>query len=266
MNGNDFLPYKRQSSFRSSIYSNASDENETQLLEQLVLLINFLATNTKKLQKDRKVLEEFESLTLSTLNSNNDYELFRILQSCGWTGHCFQVSENDQIDFEQCLRILSSYYLRLKSILSANQFHNSPQPLTTKMSSYYSTSSMGIQQDQILGLILPQCPDLLIDVVRKYPSIQPPFWESFDGVVLLADISGFTNLAGTLCSKGADGLDELRLITSSFLGKLVKTVYAYNGDGKSFDIVLPLHCFCFNSYCIFSDFLCGRCANLCLSI
>jgi hypothetical protein len=234
MNRPEFVSLNKQTSIRSTVYSDVSDEQEAQLVEQIVTLINFLAKNIQQIRTDLKLLEEFESLTLSTLYANHDFELYRILQSCGWTGHSYTKRNNNLIDFEQFLRLLSSYYLRLKSILSINHYNRASTQPEKSDSAKNASFSFPAQQEQLLGYILPQCPDILIDILRKNKSIQPPFWESFDGVVLLADISGFTNLAGTLCSKGADGLDELRLITSSFLGKLVKTVYAFNGDGKPY--------------------------------
>lgn len=56
---------------------------------------------------------------------------------------------------------------------------------------------------------------------------------TFTGACMLADISGFSKFSGAMCSKGVSGLDELREATNGFLGHIVKTVYEFNGDGKS---------------------------------
>ena len=54
----------------------------------------------------------------------------------------------------------------------------------------------------------------------------------FEGVCMLADISGFTKLSGACCAEGTSGLDRLHDATSGYLGKFVQTVYTYKGDGK----------------------------------
>jgi hypothetical protein len=56
---------------------------------------------------------------------------------------------------------------------------------------------------------------------------------TFTGACMLADISGFSKFSGAMCLKGVSGLDELREATNGFLGHIVKTVYEFNGDGKS---------------------------------
>lgn len=61
-----------------------------------------------------------------------------------------------------------------------------------------------------------------------------PYSVFFDGVCLLADISGFTRLSGQYCSGGRDGIDELQQATNGYLGELVKTVYSYGGDVLKF--------------------------------
>lgn len=53
-------------------------------------------------------------------------------------------------------------------------------------------------------------------------------------LVMLADISGFTSLSENLCSRGAEGVDELSEIISDFLGALIEIVKAYNGDIVAF--------------------------------
>ena len=61
-----------------------------------------------------------------------------------------------------------------------------------------------------------------------------PYSTFFDGVCMLADISGFTRLSGTFCERGKDGIDQLQLVVNGYLGQLVKIVYAYGGDVMKF--------------------------------
>ena len=61
-----------------------------------------------------------------------------------------------------------------------------------------------------------------------------PYSKFFDGVCMLADISGFTRLSGTFCDRGKDGIDQLQLVVNGYLGQLVKIVYAYGGDVMKF--------------------------------
>lgn len=61
-----------------------------------------------------------------------------------------------------------------------------------------------------------------------------PFSAFFEGVCLLADISGFTRLSGKFCEAGKDGIDQLQGVVNGYLGQLVKIVYAYGGDVMKF--------------------------------
>ena len=125
------------------------------------------------------------------------------------------------------------------------------------------------------------CPNLLLQIIHESSTLESmndlrPYSRSFQGTCMLADISGFTNLASSLCrmssesvtvihprasfllnssitrdmiyhtkNNGSQGLDELRSTTNTFLGKLVQTVYAFGGDVIEFagDALL----------CVFSD-------------
>ena len=61
-----------------------------------------------------------------------------------------------------------------------------------------------------------------------------PFSVFFNGVCLLADISGFTRLSGKFCEAGKDGIDQLQEVVNGYLGQLVKIIYAYGGDVMKF--------------------------------
>lgn len=70
-------------------------------------------------------------------------------------------------------------------------------------------------------------------------------FKTFYGVSLLADISGFTKLSSNFCLRGSSGLDDLHNVTSGFLGRLVKIIYWFNGDGT---LVMLYINYCINSY------------------
>lgn len=61
-----------------------------------------------------------------------------------------------------------------------------------------------------------------------------PCKDTFFGVSLLADISGFTKLSSNFCLRGSAGLDDLHSVTSGFLGRLVRLVYWFDGDVIAF--------------------------------
>jgi len=68
---------------------------------------------------------------------------------------------------------------------------------------------------------------------------------NFEGVCMLADISGFTKLTGRCCEEGTSGLDALHDACSGYLGKFVQTVYTYKGDvisfaGDALIVIFPL--------------------------
>ena len=82
-------------------------------------------------------------------------------------------------------------------------------------------------------------PDLLMIYMLRRAAVKDdaamaPFSEFFDGVCLLADISGFTRLSGKFCEGGKYGIDQLQQATNGYLSKLLKVVYAYGGDVMKF--------------------------------
>mmetsp|Transcript_27908 Transcript_27908/g.26759 ORF Transcript_27908/g.26759 Transcript_27908/m.26759 type:complete len:1469 (+) Transcript_27908:102-4508(+) len=70
--------------------------------------------------------------------------------------------------------------------------------------------------------------------VQLHEHKKEPHSVFFDAVVLLADISGFTRVAGNLCKGGKDGLDKLQKVTNDYLGELVNIIYSYKGDVMKF--------------------------------
>ena len=77
------------------------------------------------------------------------------------------------------------------------------------------------------------CSDFLLEELVASQGFQlQPSATCVHGAVMLADISGFTRLSGTLCHQGQSGLDKLRMITSDFLSQIIFSVYSFGGDGK----------------------------------
>jgi hypothetical protein len=90
--------------------------------------------------------------------------------------------------------------------------------LTVKRSSLMRSSQIGIKTN-----VKSFAPDLLMSCIFEKKlyldekGIQP-FSVFFDGIVLIADISGFTKITGSLCECGEDGIDQLQQATTGYLG------------------------------------------------
>ena len=178
-------------------------------------------------------------------------QLRKVLESYGWKRHSFE----GEVDFHLLRKDLGNIYL---SQGVPDTHIETPEEIVTMF-----------------------CPNLLLQIFHECPTLTSledlhPFSRSFEGTCMLADISGFTNLASSLCrmssesvtqihprasfllnssitrdmiyhtkNNGSQGLDELRSTTNTFLGNLVQTVYAFGGDVIEFagDALL----------CIFSD-------------
>ena len=178
-------------------------------------------------------------------------QLRKVLESHGWKTHSFE----GEVDFHLLRKDLGNSYLAQGA---ADTHIATP--------------------DSIVHMF---CPDILLHVIGERSSMRTlddlqPFSRAFKGTCMLADISGFTNLASSLCrmssesithihprssfllnnsitrdmvyhtkNNGSQGLDELRSTTNIFLGNLVQTVYSFGGDVIEFagDALL----------CVFSD-------------
>lgn len=74
------------------------------------------------------------------------------------------------------------------------------------------------------------CPNILLNDINNNGVESHSIY--FNGVCMLADISGFTKLSNELGSNGGNGLDRLRKAISTFLSKFIYIVYSYGGDGN----------------------------------
>lgn len=66
--------------------------------------------------------------------------------------------------------------------------------------------------------------------VQSSPINLKPFSLFLNAFVLLVDISGFTRLSGSYCSRGKAGIDDLQKATNGYMGQLVKVIYKHGGD------------------------------------
>jgi len=182
-------------------------------------LIDFLADNVTKLDTRNEYLAEFEKMTCEVIMKCADPDLHRIFKEQGWIGTQYQLSYDPPfIDAQSCLNALSNYYLKVNA-----------QPAIHDISADSNIESQNLDQ------ILPFCPDILVNYLKKQPitsSTKEPRRLTFKGACMLADISGFSKFSGAMCSKGVSGLDDLREATNGFLGYFVKQVYEYEGDGE----------------------------------
>jgi hypothetical protein len=87
-----------------------------------------------------------------------------------------------------------------------------------------------------LHLVSSFCPSLLLGFIVKKKTLSLDH-QFLYGAALIADISGFVKLCGDLSKCGAEGFDDLQICTRTFIGDLVKIVYHYGGDGKTFLIL-----------------------------
>lgn len=217
----------------TSFLSNGHSEvSQSASIKSLQDLLTFLSEHGKDILNNQQLLSEFETVTATTLLEHEDPELLKILRDCGWTGYRFLESNERPLDVDYCKQALSNYYLKASStgrkLVSQTSF--------TRSASAHGSDS---KNTNMAEHILPLCPDMLIQALElnKFVLTDPCciyFW----GACVLADMSGFSKFSGEMCSKGIEGLDELRATTSGFLGDLVNTIYKYGGDGKHFYYVI----------------------------
>ena len=196
-----------------------SDEAFEQILSSkgcVQLLINYLNENPHT-SETPSLLRKFNSLTrefLVRFSVNTESRLFATLKDHGWNGAKYG---EDTLD-------TSLLYISLLSLYS-----NYNQEI-----SKYNISNKG-------NLIKSFCPTLLLENLVDISKSKSPLSATkleFEGVCMLADISGFTKLAAKYSAEGSAGLDKLHETTTFFLGQFVEQVYSYEGDGKHLTTML----------------------------
>jgi class 3 adenylate cyclase len=172
-----------------------------------------------------------------------DCKLRNVLQSYGWMHDHFEVEEGEADVFG----------------------------LREELGNIYLTQAVSDKETETPESVMSMfCPNLLMTLLNKKRELfvdgcLKPCSLRFEGCVMLADISGFTNLASSLCrmkgstdkkgssivstmgavgsirdfvnttmGNGSKGLDELRTTTNVYLGGLVQSVYSFEGDVIAF--------------------------------
>jgi len=234
-------------------------------LENIRLLFDYVSMNGEKCANDKDKLTAFGRLVTKCLEDMPaDNKLADILQEHGWSGLKFL--HIISIDFNALQKSLGTLYMNSRQQRAKCQRNmqgdshsrnavGSPADSRSVMNMMSKTTSFKGALDTNMFVanatheedgtaqqgIASFCPDSLISTVlnttmMKFlpnePVISEPMSQKFFGVSLLADISGFTKLSSGFCLRGSAGLDDLHGVTSGFLGRLVRIVYWFNGDGK----------------------------------
>jgi hypothetical protein len=187
--------------------------------EQLEKMINFVMQLPDKGEAGfSEALVRLAEFVGPTVTSLKDPGFKRTLRSFGWTGKRFQAA-NKMFEKEKFLQAISNLYLKY-------QYQN-----LSSMENLLDTE--GINHIEKIAAF---CPDIVVYCLQSNPSVVlseiEPTTFPIKGACMLIDISGFSKFSASMCSKGAEGLDELRKTTSGMLGKLVKSVYEHEGDGR----------------------------------
>ena len=77
----------------------------------------------------------------------------------------------------------------------------------------------------------PDMAYLAVREVLKAADLRPS-QQYFQGVCLVADISGFTKLCGQMCKDGLSGLDSLHTFLNTYMSMIMSVVYLHKGDGN----------------------------------
>jgi class 3 adenylate cyclase/tetratricopeptide (TPR) repeat protein len=85
----------------------------------------------------------------------------------------------------------------------------------------------------------PFVPRLAVDWLREIPSERA---QRYEGTLLFADISGFTDLTETLAKRGREGAEEIAGVVDAAFAELIRRAYAHHADLLKFggDAVLLL--------------------------
>ena len=177
-------------------------------------LIHFLETNKSKSDKNL-VIEGLTVLTAKVVENFNDPAFHFMLEKNGWTDQ----SSTYTVDLN-----LESFTVNLRQYVERRE---------------KNVLSIRASEMDCKNRIKSFAPDMLMTYTLENKfhlkgTKLCPFSIFFDGVCLLADVSGFTRLSGKFCEGGKDGIDLLQQVVNGYLGQLVKIVYAYGGDVMKF--------------------------------
>lgn len=180
-----------------------------------ITLLLFLNTHKDGLEKS-DFLQNLNEVTANILTDSYDSGLHNLINNNGWdeSSNSFKTHELNVDTLTRSLRLFTE---RRKDKASASR-----------------ASLVDFK-----NIITSFAPDLLMRHIRDRnvdvgENKLEPISVFFNGVCLLADISGFTRLSGKFCEGGKDGIDHLQQVVNGYLGQLVKIVYAYGGDVMKF--------------------------------
>lgn len=179
-----------------------------------ITLLYFLDSK-KGILESAELCRLLTKISASVLQETSDCSLLNCLKKCGWNESysCY----DRPVDVEILSASLRKIIEKREDKLST--FRSSQVGIRNTIKSFASDMLMTYTMEQSFH----------IDTVQL-----TPFSVFFDGVCLLADISGFTRLSGKFCKDGRDGIDQLQQATNGYLGNLVKIVYSYGGDVMKF--------------------------------
>eukprot|EP00002_Diphylleia_rotans_P020457 TRINITY_DN3969_c0_g1_i9.p1 TRINITY_DN3969_c0_g1~~TRINITY_DN3969_c0_g1_i9.p1 ORF type:complete len:1143 (-),score=185.67 TRINITY_DN3969_c0_g1_i9:1677-5105(-) len=111
--------------------------------------------------------------------------------------------------------------------------HRDPLSSLSRPSSAGSENAMDSEiQSEFMESFVPK---VVTDRIRGNLLDLSPTVEEFLGVVLFADISGFTPLSEALCAKGSRGAEELPSVLNAYFGKIVDVIInKHEGDVIAF--------------------------------
>ncbi|MDP2731102.1 MAG: adenylate/guanylate cyclase domain-containing protein [Dehalococcoidales bacterium] len=86
----------------------------------------------------------------------------------------------------------------------------------------------------LLPSTAPYIPGILLDAIASHPDRNPPWVDSIEGTLLLADISGFTPMTEKLAEVGKEGAELLTNIINQYFQSMLDTSNQYGGDNLKF--------------------------------
>ncbi|UCG54545.1 MAG: hypothetical protein JSV32_08225 [Dehalococcoidia bacterium] len=81
---------------------------------------------------------------------------------------------------------------------------------------------------------LPYIPKILLDTLIRHPNRKPPWMDSIEGTVALADISGFTKMSEQLAESGKEGAEWLTDIINQYFQHMLDIAKSYGGINLKF--------------------------------
>ncbi|XP_022257872.1 adenylate cyclase type 10-like [Limulus polyphemus] len=126
--------------------------------------------------------------------------------------------------------------LTSKNLMNIFQINQEDQNLEDRLHS--ADSVLSVTQINIHQFPATFIPDLILEKIQNNELNNIPLAEEFNGIVMFADISGFTSLT-EIYSNSSRGIDELTRTLNDYIGAVVARIISANGDiikfaGKSY--------------------------------